>query len=105
MKKGARSRRQRKQNFTKKKKKAEINSQKGITKLGFWFGSLGLFVCTTTSLKEKEKEKKKPGAKEKKPIANRIRKEIEEKNKPNLKLKYKYDMENCEHSKADVLKC
>ena len=87
-----------------KKKKVEINSQKGITKLGFWFRSLGLFVCTTTSLKEKEKEKK-PGAREKKPIANRIRKEIEEKNKPNLKLKYKYDMENCEHSKTDVLKC
>ena len=86
MKKGARSYRQRKQNFTRKKKKAEINSQKGITKLVFWFGSLGLFVCTTTSLEEKEKEKKKPGAREKKPIANRIRKEIEEKKKPNLKL-------------------
>jgi hypothetical protein len=59
MKKGARSHCQRKQNFTRKKKKAETNSQKGITKLGFWFGSLGLFVCTTTSLEEKEKEKKK----------------------------------------------
>ena len=64
-----------------------------------------MFVCTTTSLEEKEKEKKKSKAREKKPIANRIGKEIEEKNKPNLKLKYKYDMENCEHSKADVLKC
>ena len=74
-----------------------------------------MFVCTTTSLEEKEKEKKKLGtrekklgAREKKPIANRIGKEIEEKNKPNLnkkKLKYKFDMENCEHSKVDVLKC
>ena len=45
-----------------------------------------MFVCTTTSLKEKEKEKK-PGAREKKPIANRIGKEIEEKNKPNLNKK------------------
>jgi hypothetical protein len=36
MKKGARSHRQRKQNFTRKKKKEEINSQNGITKLGFW---------------------------------------------------------------------
>jgi hypothetical protein len=98
MKKGARSHCQRKQNFTRKKKKAETNSQKGITKLGFWFGSLGLFVCTTTSLEEKEKEKKKP-------IMNRIGKEIEEKNKPNLKLKYKFNVENCKHSKTNVLKC
>ena len=78
MKKGARSHRQRKQNFTRKKTRAEINSQKGLTKLGFWFGSLGLFVCTTTSLEEKEK-KKKPRAREKKPIANRIGKETKKK--------------------------